>query len=380
MDAESLKKSNEIIERVEQVLQATYEGAIAFNLAFNGDKPIKIPSPRLADGYQLEASEILFWVDRSAYFEEYEAWQQSSTQEIHQGAIDQLKANGQTGEFHDLVSAIKRNRIAPFIGAGVSYSCGYPMWAAALHELSHKIDGVDLSAFGAKMAAYEYLGAAQLLWDKDEIQVKNFIRTKFDEQPIRTNGIKGPIKLLASFSRGCIITTNFDHLIELTLGPTQIDGYMHGNQQGHMFVPRLISGDRCILKLHGDSANYNTFVFTENQYTESYGVPLDFAKPLPKALRQIFVSHSLLFLGCSLEQDRTLELFQKICDDKQFDIPDHFAILPLPADNSSKIVKESRLLKLNIRPLWYSPFNNHELVEKYLALAVDMADGRIAPF
>jgi hypothetical protein len=81
-----------------------------------------------------------------------------------------------------------------------------------------------------------------------------------------------------------------------------------------------------------------------------------------------------------LEQDRTLELFNKVCDEKQFEIPDHFAILPLPADNPTTIAKESRLLKLNIRPLWYPPANDHELVEKYLALAVDMADGRITPF
>jgi hypothetical protein len=81
---------------------------------------------------------------------------------------------------------------------------------------------------------------------------------------------------------------------------------MHGMQQGNKFVPKLIKGDRCILKLHGDAEDHDTYVFTADQYDQAYGSPVDFKKPLPRALRQIFVSHSLLFLGCSLERDWTL--------------------------------------------------------------------------
>ncbi|MEI6150502.1 MAG: SIR2 family protein, partial [bacterium] len=117
-----------------------------------------------------------------------------------------------------------------------------------------------------------------------------------------------------------------------------------------------------------------------SQYTEAYGSPdFDFTKPLPKALRQIFVSHSLLFLGCSLEQDRTLTLFQKVCNDKQFEIPDHFAILPAPPDTANKSAKEGRLLNLRIRPIWY-PVGKHEFVGLYLSLVADMVDGRLSSF
>jgi hypothetical protein len=35
---------------------------------------------------------------------------------------------------------------------------------------------------------------------------------------------------------------------------------------------------------------------------------------------------------------------------------------------------------MGIRTLWYPPDNNHELVEKYLALAVEVAEGRITAF
>ena len=322
MNPDSLPTPKEIIDQVDELLQATYEEQKEFNDALNGVAPIKIPSLIVGqDPHQLEASEILFWTDREAYNDEFASWDPKRRLELHQQAIAQLKANDHVAAFHDLVAAVKKSRVAPFIGAGVSIPCKFPPWSAALHEISQKIAGLDTGAFKAKMDAYDYLGAAQMLWDKDDTQVKNYIRTRFDEQPIITNGIKGPIKFLPRISQGCIITTNFDPLIELTIGRGNIDGYMHGNQQGHMFVPRLVKGDRCILKLHGDAANHNTFVFTESQYTQSYGSPLDFSKALPKALRQIFVSHSLVFLGCSLEQDRTLDLFQKVYDDKQSRFP-----------------------------------------------------------
>jgi hypothetical protein len=376
MSLDPLPTNNDIIEKVEELLEAAYDEKKEFNTALNGGTPIKIPSLVVGQPpHQLEASEILFWTARDAYHDEFSAWEPKHHQDLHRQAIDQLKGNNQLSEFRNLVEVIKKNRLAPFVGAGLSLACKYPLWEKALDEIAAKIPTVDMAAYKAKMASYDYLGAAQLLWDKDDTQVKNYIRNTFDERPIITHGKKGPVTVLPRISRGCVITTNFDPLIEVVFGKGAFDGYMHGNQAGHLFVPRLVKGDRCILKLHGDAANYNTFVFTESQYTQSYGSPMDFSRALPKALRQIFVSHSLLFLGCSLEQDRTLELFQKVYDDKEFDIPDHFAILPQPADPLIKSAKETRLLKLNIRPIWY-PHTNHELVEKYLTLAADMAEGR----
>ena len=158
-----------------------------------------------------------------------------------------------------------------------------------------------------------------------------------------------------------------------------LDAYMHGLQQGNKFVPKLIKGARCILKLHGDAEDYETYVFTEEQYEAGYGNPVDFTKPLPKALRQIFISHSLLFLGCSLNKDRTLDLFDQVRRDTEFEVPDHFAILPSPEGLAAKNAKEGFLLNLKIRPIWYPP-GQHDFVEKYLRLAVDVAEERLLDF
>ncbi len=143
--------------------------------------------------------------------------------------------------------------------------------------------------------------------------------------------------LLPRIAKGCVITTNFDDAIEQTYRGVGVEfhAYMHGTQE-HNFFPRLVRGDRCLLKLHGDADNPETHILTQAQYTDGYGNPFDFHKPLPKALRQAFVSQSLLFLGCSLEQDWTLELLEKATKADEYAIPNHYAILPAPEDAQAK--------------------------------------------
>src|ERR1035441_3210427 len=169
MSKDALPTNKEIIDQVEELLQATYEEKKEFNDALNGVAPIGIPSLIVGQGpHQLEASEILFWTDRDAYNDELASWQPKRTLEIHQAAIAQIKVNNEVAVFHDLVGAVKKSRVVPFIGAGLSIPCKFPLWGAALDEISQNIAGLDLAAFRVKMAAYDYLGAAQMLWDKDE--------------------------------------------------------------------------------------------------------------------------------------------------------------------------------------------------------------------
>jgi hypothetical protein len=77
--------------------------------------------------------------------------------------------------------------------------------------------------------------------------------------------------------------------------------------------------------------------------------------------------------------DTTLELFKKVITDQEFEIPDHFAIVPEPSAGANKNHKEGCLLGLRIRPIWY-PAGEHQFVERFLTLAIDMAEGRIKPF
>jgi hypothetical protein len=252
---------------------------------------------------------------------------------------------------------------------------GMPLWAEALTELLGRLPGADAAAIAAQIAAGEYLAAAQALVEHDTVQTQNFIRTKYRVQEIK---LAGPMVLLPRIAKGCLITTNFDDAVEQVYRRDGVEflAYMHGTQE-HNFFPRLVRGDRCLLKLHGDAENPATHILTQAQYAAGYGNPYDFRKPLPKALRQVFVSHSLLFLGCSLEHDWTLALLKQAKQAEEYAIPNHYAILPAPAGPQAKQQKESGLLTLNIQPLWY-PAGQHEFVERYLQLVIDVTERRIS--
>lgn len=378
MDIKTLRDNKLIVDKVEEVLQAAYSSNQEFNGVLDDAEPLAIRSLRDPDHeYLVKVSDALYWVERDAYLDELDHWEGQRQVNQHEAATAFIKASDQQAVFLDLVDAVRIGRIAPFVGAGLSRACGYPMWGEALRKIAQKLEGLAVQDIEPLMKAYDYLQAAQVLHDAAADQVQHFIKTEFRQR----GAISGPVKLLPQLANGCIVTTNFDTVIEDLFrdGGQPLDGYMHGTQAGNNFVQRLLRGERCILKLHGDAGQGNTHVFTKSQYQAAYGEPFAFQNQLPRALRQIFISHSLLFLGCSLEQDKTLDLFKSVVDEAAFEIPDHFALLNEPSTAPERARKEARLLQLKIRPLWYAtPADadgrpDHSLLEQILKLAIAVA-------
>lgn len=378
MDIKKLRENRLIVDKVEEVLQAAYLSNQEFNTVLDEVEPLSFKSLRDPDHeYLVKVSDALYWVERDAYLDELDHWEGQRQVDQHEAATAFIKDSDQQAVFLDLVDAVRYGRIAPFVGAGLSTACGYPMWGEALRKIAKKLNGLDVQDIEPLMAQYDYLQAAQVLHDAAAEQVQHFIKTEFRQR----GAIDGPVRLLLELANGCIVTTNFDTVIEDLFRDQghPLDGYMHGTQAGNNFVQRLLRGERCILKLHGDAGQANTHVFTLAQYQAAYGEPFAFQKQLPRALRQIFISHSLLFLGCSLEQDKTLDLFKSVVDEAAFEIPDHFALLNEPAAAHERARKEARLLQLKIRPIWYAtPLDadgkpDHSLLEQILKLAIAVA-------
>ncbi|TDV30464.1 SIR2 family protein [Stenotrophomonas sp. CC22-02] len=384
MDIKKLRENKLIVDKVEEALQAAYSSNKGFNAVLDEAEPLAFRSLKDPEHqYAYPISEVLYWTDRGAYLDELDQWEGSCQISQHDSAIRFIKNSDQVAVFLDLVDAVRLGRISPFVGAGISKACGYPMWGEALRKMAQKLNGVEVRDIEPLMAQYDYMGAAQLLYEAAADQVRNFIKTEFRQ---RAGAIAGPVILLPELAQGCIVTTNFDSMIEdlFQQRGQAMDGYMYGMQPGNAFVQRLLRGERCILKLHGDARQDNTYVFTQDQYRVAYGEPLSFQNQLPRALRQIFISHSLLFLGCSLEQDKTLDLFKSVVDEAAFEIPDHFALLNEPATPQERAQKEARLLQLKIRPIWYSTTVaddggcNHSLLEQVLRLAIAVSRRQVA--
>lgn len=360
------KKDDQLIQEAIRLLNNEYESEKVFNESFDGGEPIRIG--RL----EFPSSKALFWLDRDAYYEEQTSWDSELLQERHGECLKLLKDNERISPFRELADSIARKKTVPFVGAGLSQPMEMPLWGTAMRKLHDRINNPNNPEISAMIDQGRYLEAAQALADQNAVITNNFIRTTY-----RVQKLAGPVLLLPQFAHGCIVTTNFDDAIEEVFKRENLnfDGYMHGTQQ-HNFFSRLVRGQRCILKLHGDVDDPHSYVLTKTQYLGAYNEPLNFQLPLPKALRQIFISSSLLFLGCSLEQDWTLDLFRLVRHQSEYEIPDHYAFLPTPDDANRKQQKEAELLDLNIQPFWY-PTTKHEYVEKLLSLAIDVANKRI---
>lgn len=84
-----------------------------------------------------------------------------------------------------------------------------------------------------------------------------------------------------------------------------------------------------LLKLHGDYLHADKIVFTKEQYDICYGKNLD--SPYLSFLMNVLNTKVLLFLGCSLEEDRTMKLLEKIALNHS---QTHYAIVENPSDTS----------------------------------------------
>ena len=368
-----IKSDESLLGHAIDLLTVRYDANNAFNEYLDSEDPVSLGSsvyPR---------SKVLFWVDPEGYEADRAAWESDANEAKHEDATLLLRSNTCVPQFVDLLQAAERGRIVPFVGAGLSKPLGMPLWGEALAQLLTRLHGVDVAAVQPLIDSGMYLEAAQQMAAHDAVVTSSFIRNTYRAQQLKLKA--GPLQHLPRFARGCVVTTNFDDAIEKTYEeaiyqgkPMDFKAYMHGTQE-HNFFSRLVRGDRCLLKLHGDAESDVTHILTAQQYEQAYGQPFDFHKPLPKALRQIYISQSLLFLGCGLEQDWTMELFKAAKESDGYQVPNHYAIVEAPSDSGQRQRKEAQLLELHIQPIWYSS-GQHGMVDRLVDLIADVSEKR----
>lgn len=119
-----------------------------------------------------------------------------------------------------------------------------------------------------------------------------------------------PYILTSSFS-DLIVTTNYDTILEEASRQNIIASPLKPLLpclKGQMDAA-IQNNERCLLKLHGSIEETSSIILTTKQYDKFYGKSSRRNKPLPRYLEKLFTTKKLLFVGCSLEFDRTLNLF-----------------------------------------------------------------------
>jgi SIR2-like domain len=251
--------------------------------------------------------------------------------------------------------------IVPFVGAGMSVELGFPSWskflrdAAPLHPVPDEVH--------SRLAAGDPVGAATVLFEESPERFQRLVVSYFGREvgPDETRG--RPLGLLPMIASGPVITTNFDCALEAAFGASgsPFVRVVTGQEPDHV-IRAMHRNERVLIKLHGNATDRSARVFTGLEYDKQYG-----QEGISKLARIMFTNRPLLFLGSSLDEDRTLDVLRALHEE----LPGlgHYGVLAVPVGVGAATRRRRQLDRLGISPLWFSPgeFGRvHELLQELL--------------
>lgn len=347
-----------------------YELFASFNEWLDSEEGQAVRAERGVDALP-QPSKALFSGDRSGYEEAFQVFRKEWRHE----ALGESCFQEQFGEDHwfqrnvdhfiQLVDLMQAGVVVPFVGAGISVSGGFSSWKDHLrhqgktaHIDSERIEA--LLASGAHEIVLEEIEAAR----GREVFIQE-IRDEFS----RSGSIPEVVWRISELFTDTVITTNYDRLLEQAYdtgeeGRVQVINGLNALAKPD---PKKIT----VIKLHGDIREPKRCILSKNQYDEAYGNgSLNMHKPIPKLLAYHYKNSSLLFLGCSLRDDRTVQVFRTIKEamDEEEETKQHFSIEQAPESLEEIAQRNAELAKLGITPIWFEK-DRYELVESILGLA-----------
>jgi hypothetical protein len=187
---------------------------------------------------------------------------------------------------------------------------------------------------------------------------------KLEAKFIHTKPLVGAVNYLPIlFPKQSVITTNFDPVIEriYETAKDKVPGFdmVKSGRSLAEVLRQMAGGSRLLIKLHGDCRQVAERVLLKTEYDAAYadvGVVKNF-------FNKVMFGQSLLFLGCSLSVDRTINSMQEVV--KQYGpdaLPRHYAILELKAADDP-VARSKFLSKANIFPIWYPEGEHDESLE-----------------
>lgn len=284
--------------------------------------------------------------------------------------------------YKELLEMLKKQNITPIIGAGIS-SWAYPLWEKLLNKLSIGY-GIE-DEIKQLLENNKYEEAASLL--ESEItftgltmQLKQEFRPQLMDD--KANNCPEYLKKFPKLFLGPIVTTNFDQVIEKLFFwhcNSKIDTVTPFDKKPiHKITKALNQKKPILIKMHGDVENSEYLILTKEAYDVTYGTDTEhpnFNLPMPRALKKILEHNPPLFLGCSLNVDRTCSVIKNCATEHV-----KFAMLELPQEthngntpykpvlhkNNGKLLdtlnkrRKNMFNNFNIRAIWYPPGMHNE--------------------
>lgn len=324
---------------------------------------------RLANGLTKvsQPSKALFAGDKEAYEQLFRAYRIQRRHEVLSGQHIQdrfgddhwFERNEQ--RFDQMVGCLLEDSVVPFIGAGVSVAGGFPTWKDHLRKQG-KTAGINPSIIEGHLAKGEYEAVIETI---ERTRGSDVFAQEIRDAFSKTGSLEGITLLISELFSDTLITTNYDRLLEQAFdtGPGDEIQVISGTNAMENPNPEKVA----IIKLHGDIKAPHRCILGKRQYDEAYGeTDLDLSRPIPKLLRYYYTTTSLLFIGCSLNNDRTIQVFKAVkAAIGDGDRPEHFSIEQAPETEPDLVARNAELLSLGITPIWY-PNGEYDKVDSIL--------------
>ncbi|MBL4657125.1 MAG: SIR2 family protein [Flavobacteriales bacterium] len=316
-------------------------------------------------GLPFQRSRILTELEPDAFNATFEDWLVQRKLNCLEKASEILDLFDNRNRFEQLQRTFDNDKVMPFLGAGISMASGYPSWTGFLFEACEE-SHVTEAELDTLLGNGQYEEAAQTLHDDMTATGFNEILELVYKSK---KEIYGAIHYLPKlFSKSSVITTNFDDLIEKIFNDADqtFDQIKSGRALNE--VLRLIPmGNRLLIKLHGNCDLVAERVLLKSEYDEAYAD----GNNVRNFFNRILFGQSLLFIGCSLTVDRTIQAMIKVVEEHGAEtLPRHYAFLELK-NGDDRLAKKKELLRANIFPIWYSEGEHEESIEALFTLMLE---------
>ena len=211
------------------------------------------------------------------------------------------------------------SKIVPFVGAGMT-TFVYGTWNDLLYALTDRLTDSEEKKRIKNMigkGGNNCFAAAELLEKKRSVlNFKHDLMYYFSEKKLAEKEIQlseEAVWVLPELFQELVITTNFDQVLEYVYKKRSHEfKEVFGPGKNELLLTALREkNEGALFKLHGTIkdgfVDYSNIVLTESQYRRHYS---DDAA-LTGSMKECFNDKLLLFLGCSLKQDLTMELLRK---------------------------------------------------------------------
>jgi len=355
---------------------ADYELFEDFNAWIDaGEINLELPLLRGLGGVGLSnPSKAFFAGDREAYEQALQAYRVQRRNEVlsrdhlielygDEDGLHWFERNEQ--RFEQLVERLAAEEVVPFVGAGISTGGGFPTWANHLRQQGRTAGLVpEQVETWLQQGDYEAVIAdieRQYGWEVFAQEIRDAFGKRGRIQDITL--------LISEVFTDTLVTTNYDRLLEQVYDTG--DG-SHVQVLDGATAMTVVPDPKCVtlIKIHGDFADPAHCILSKAQYDAAYGAgALDLQLPVPRILARYYCNNSLLFLGCNLRNDRTLQVFRatKLAAGDAW-LPPHFCIEQAPTQLADLTARNIQLAQLGITAIWY-PEKQYQFVDDLLRLA-----------